>query len=106
MGFTATPSELTQSANSIDNHRGVIQSVAASVRAEAEGSHGMWKGVSQATYMEIMTRYDAATKKLDDALTDICNQVKLSAGDFVAVEEENVAGLNRAVQGGGSINML
>ncbi|MDI9917919.1 WXG100 family type VII secretion target [Rhodococcus sp. IEGM 1379] len=100
MGFTATTAELISSANTIDGHLGDIKGLVNAVRSEAEASSSSWKGSAHTEYADIMVRYNNAAMKLDAALTDICDQIKQSAGTFETAEGDNVNALR-----GATVNM-
>lgn len=71
-----------------------IDSLLASLRSEAESVRGFWKGSAAMSFTDLMARYDASTKKLNQALQGIGEQINASGKDYSQTDDVHRANLS------------
>ncbi|OEX94427.1 WXG100 family type VII secretion target [Corynebacterium sp. Marseille-P4321] len=69
------------------------------IQQVAESTRGFWVGRAQASFDELMVRYDDAQKRLSEALADIAVNIRDNAKNFENTDATNTDNL-RQLSGG------
>lgn len=80
---------------------GQVDNTNSEVQSELSRLRGAWSGQAQASFDELMQRWDTNAKDLSDALTSIGENIRANARAFENVETSNVQSLNHV--GGGLV---
>lgn len=73
----------------------------AQLRADAEGIGAGWQGTAAAAFQSLMARYDESSRRLQNVLAEIADNIDKNGKGYDAREQENLSGLNHASGGAG-----
>ena len=99
--FRTESDVMVTTAGQVDNTNNEVQSELSRLRGVVDGLRGAWSGQAQASFDELMQRWDTNAKDLSDALTSIGENIRANARAFENVETSNAQSLNHV--GGGLV---
>ena len=99
--FRTESDVMVTTAGQVDNTNNEVQSELSRLRGVVDGLRGSWSGQAQASFDELMQRWDTNAKDLSDALTSIGENIRANARSFENVEASNAQSLNHV--GGGLV---
>ena len=99
--FRTESDVMVTTAGQVDNTNNEVQSELSRLRGVVDGLRGSWSGQAQASFEQLMQRWDTNAKDLSDALTSISENIRANAHAFENVETSNVQSLNHV--GGGLV---
>ena len=99
--FRTESDVMVTTAGQVDNTNNEVQSELSRLRGVVDGLRGSWSGQAQASFDQLMQRWDTNAKDLSDALTSISENIRANAHAFETVETSNVQSLNHV--GGGLV---
>ena len=99
--FRTESDVMVTTAGQVDNTNNEVQSELSRLRGVVDGLRGSWSGQAQASFDQLMQRWDTNAKDLSDALTSISENIRANAHAFENVEISNVQSLNHV--GGGLV---
>jgi len=86
--FTVGPEDLDRLAKQIIDIDGQTQGTLRQVRGAAEQVRASWDGAAAAAFTKLMERFDDDTRKVQEALRSIAEQISGSAQTYIQNEEE------------------
>lgn len=95
--------QMQESAGHVDAVKDQLQQLIAGVRNRCEDSRASWEGSAQAAFQKLMTDYDEASRKLQDALTETADRIRANGKGYDAAEQENQQRLQGIDAGGSSL---
>ena len=99
--FRTEADVMVTTAGQVDNTNSEVQSELSRLRGVVDGLRGAWSGQAQASFDELMQRWDTNAKDLSDALTSISENIRANARAFENMETSNVQSFNHV--GGGLV---
>jgi len=99
--FRTESDVMVTTAGQVDNTNNEVQSELSRLRGVVDGLRGSWSGQAQASFDQLMQRWDTNAKDLSDALTSISENIRANAHALENVETSNVQSLNHV--GGGLV---
>lgn len=79
-----------------------INTLLSTLRNEAASVGSHWKGAAQTSFTELMSRYDASSQKLNQALQGIGEQIKAAGTTYNTTDETHSSTLKNI---GSSLNV-
>ncbi|GGU63431.1 WXG100 family type VII secretion target [Lentzea flava] len=86
--FTVGPEDLDRLAKQIIEIDGQTQGTLRQVRSTAESVRASWGGSAADAFTKLMERFDDDTRKLQEALRSIAEQISGSAKTYIENEEQ------------------
>ena len=94
-------SAMQAAAGHVENVNGQMQTIIGQLRADAEGIGSSWQGTAAASFHTLMARYDESSRKLQQVLADIADNIRKNGVGYDSREQDNLHSLNHAASGGG-----
>ncbi|ADK28194.1 WXG100 family type VII secretion target [Corynebacterium pseudotuberculosis] len=89
--FRTEADVMVATASRVDNTNAEVQSELARLRGIVDGVRGSWAGSAQASFDNLMQRWDASAGKLRMALQSISDNIRSNATSFDQTEADNKA---------------
>ncbi len=101
-GFTATPEQLTQAAQQMDEQNANLQSVLNQFISGAEGISGAWKGAAQTAFMNLARRFKEDADQLNQALQQMSEQMSSTSKTYAeqdANAQQSMSSITSGLEG-------
>lgn len=86
-GFTATPEQLTQAAQQMEEKNQALQGVLNQFLSGAEGISGVWKGAAQTAFLNLARRFKDDADRLNQALQQMSEQMTGTSKSYAQQDE-------------------
>ncbi|MCK7677500.1 WXG100 family type VII secretion target [Corynebacterium sp. CCM 9186] len=93
--FRTEAAVMKQAAANVDTTNDDIRNELGRLRSVVEQVRGSWDGAAQASFDELMGRWNTAAVKLQESLGSISENLRNNAGAFENVEAQNADALRR-----------
>lgn len=93
--FRTEAAVMKQAAANVDATNDDIRNELGRLRSVVEQVRGSWDGAAQASFDELMSRWNTAAVKLQESLGSISENLRSNAGAFENVEAQNADALRR-----------
>lgn len=100
--FRTEADVMMSTAGHVDDTNSEVQSELVRLRGVVDGVRGVWSGQAQVSFDNLMQRWDANAKDLQEALTSISDNIRANARAFENVEASNAQAISHA---GGGLNL-
>ncbi|GAB3942382.1 WXG100 family type VII secretion target [Corynebacterium tapiri] len=97
--FTTEAEVMVSTAANVDDTNARVQGELSRLADVVDTLRGSWAGTAQASFDNLMERYDAAAQRLQQALTSIAENLRSNAGNFSDVEASNETAFNSVASG-------
>lgn len=98
-GFQAGSQELMQAAKRMDETNQALQANLKQVESAAESVEGAWRGSAAAAFQQLIQRYSADAKKLQESLRGIKDNIEGTARTTQQTEDEASSGISSILNG-------
>lgn len=98
-GFQAGSQELMQAAKRMDETNQALQANLKQVEGAAQSVEGAWKGSAAAAFQQLIQRYAADAKKLQDSLQGIKDNIEGTARTTQQTEDEAGSAIGSILNG-------
>lgn len=98
-GFHTDVSQMANAAQHVQEVNGSVNALLQSLRDEVAtvGSH--WRGAAQASFVTMMSRYDASAARLNQALAGISEEISAASRDYSARDTQQEEAFRSAGSG-------
>lgn len=86
----------------INDVNGDVSQTLSTLKNQLTGASQGWNGAAKQAFDRLMVGWDEDANKLNRALAEMSEAIRLSNASFEASQEEHVSSLNQAAAGGGS----
>ncbi|AHI01538.1 hypothetical protein GCM10010174_08590 [Kutzneria viridogrisea] len=87
-GYGTNYQDMANLAKDIENVEQEVSASVSKLASDVAPLQSSWKGQAATAFHSLMERFDADAKKLNQALSDIANQMKTNSAGYAAQEEE------------------
>jgi WXG100 family type VII secretion target len=94
--------QMEAAAGHVESVDAELQGIINGLRGRAEASAASWQGGAQVAFQSLMTRYDDASRRLQESLADIAERIRANGKGYAASEEANAQAIGSV---GGSLNL-
>lgn len=98
-GFTATPEQLTQAAQQMEQENQNLQTVLNQFISGAEGISGAWKGAAQTAFLNLARRFKEDADKLNQALQQMSEQMQGTSKTYAEQDANAQQSMSSITQG-------
>lgn len=98
--FRTEADVMVATAGRVDDTNNQVQGELTRLRGVVDGVRGSWQGSAQASFDNLMQRWNASAKNLQEALLSISDNIRHNAKSFEGMEAQNAAAFS-AVGGEG-----
>ncbi|MEU4668997.1 WXG100 family type VII secretion target [Amycolatopsis sp. NPDC023774] len=100
-GFEGTPEEFTNAENRVTDVRVAMDQHLSKLSGEIEATRAGWDGDAAQAFNNVMQRFDAAGKKLNQALQNIADLLQQAGSKYQRAEQEQQETVNSFNKGFG-----
>ncbi|WP_151549509.1 MULTISPECIES: WXG100 family type VII secretion target [Corynebacterium] len=97
--FRTESQTMVATAGKVDQTNHDVQAELARLRGTVDAIGGSWQGSAQLAFTNLMSRWDASARQLQEALSSISENIRANARAFDVSETENETAFRRV--GGG-----
>lgn len=94
-GFGTTFEEMTAGAAHIDDVNQQIRGLLSQLQGNLAPLQGVWRGQASTAFVNLMQRYESSSRRIEEALTAIAQQVREASGTYAAEEETHSSSLSQ-----------
>lgn len=99
--FRTESQTMVSTAAHVDQTNDEVQAELSRLRATVDGVRASWQGSAQMAFDNLMQRWDASARQLQDALTSIAENIRANARAFDTSEADNEAAFRSVGVGAG-----
>lgn len=88
-GFKTEADVMRNTAHRVDDTNQEVSAELSRLRSIVDGVRASWEGTAQVSFDNLMQRWDASAKGLQDALQSISDNIRGNATSFENVEADN-----------------
>ncbi|MGF7119655.1 WXG100 family type VII secretion target [Rhodococcus sp. TAF43] len=98
----ATTETMEATSRRVGEMKGDLDGLLGRIRAEVDGIRGSWGGGAAGAFQNLMEQWDGSSKKLNDALQSISENIKANSVQFDTTQQDHTAAINNVAS---SLNM-
>ena len=87
--FRTEADVMRNAANNVDDTHDSVNAELNRLQDVAQSTRDYWSGSAQASFDDLMVRFDDAERRLSEALGDIASNIRDNAGNFEDVDATN-----------------
>lgn len=93
-GFSTTTEEMARAASQVQQVDEAVQAELSGLRSRLEPLAGAWSGRAAAQFAQLMARWDADARSLDDALRAIGAAIRNSGATYQRQEDQQASSMS------------
>ncbi|NLU81764.1 WXG100 family type VII secretion target [Rhodococcus sp. HNM0569] len=98
--LVASPEAIAAASGHVTNVRDQLDGEIRNVRDACESSRAFWEGEAAAAFTSLMERYDNASRKQHEALSEIAEKIKDSGRGYSDADQQNLTSIHQAGNSG------
>lgn len=100
MALTFTPDQINSMATKVDDYNQQIQGELKRFKGHADSiAHTAWQGDAYKSYVDVVSRWDADAIKLQNALSQIADNMRANSKSLAEESEKHAHGIQSAANG-------
>ncbi len=101
--FRTEADVMRNAANNVDDTNDSVNAELNRLQDVAQSTRDYWSGSAQASFDDLMVRFDDAERRLSEALGDIASNIRDNAGNFEDVDATNSDAFANIAPSGGLV---